>query len=74
VTVNNELKMMQKETAVAKFRYHPGIVSEGLRNIMKTSMGISSLRARDLNPRPTNNEPVFTHPTAKFGLMMIKIL
>jgi hypothetical protein len=41
---------------------------------MKASVWVSHLRARDLNPRPTDNEPVFTHPAAKFSLMMMMMM
>ena len=39
---------------------------------MKASVWVSHLRARVLNPRLTDYEPVFTHPAAKFVLMMMR--
>jgi len=41
---------------------------------MKASLWASHLRARDLNPRPTDYDPVFTHPAAKFCVMMMMMM
>jgi hypothetical protein len=60
--------------AVAEWTYCPAIVSDCLMNIMKASVWVPNLRARDLNPRPTEYEPLVIHPAAKFCLMMRKVM
>ena len=66
------MRIVWKEAVVAKLRCYSAIVWEGLVNIMKFSVWLSNLRAGDLNPRPTDYEPLFTHVAAKFGLMLMR--